>query len=114
MEIKEFYEMIGGDYEDAMTRLLNDDFAKRMLASFHGDKSFEGLVRAVENGDVKEAFAMSHALKGLCGNLGLGRLTEAAVLITEYFRAGDLDSGREYMPVLQKAYDEVTEKLREL
>jgi len=114
MTVAEFYEKIGGNYQEALSRLMSDDFAKKILSGFPKDESYAKLCEAVEAGDVEAAFMQAHTLKGLCANLALGNLTEIASEVTELFRDGDMAAGAAKMPELESCYNDTLSSLTEL
>ena len=87
MTVKEFYAAIGGNYNDALQRLMNDALVYRFLMKFPADKSFEQLKTALDNQDVEAAFSAAHTLKGVTLNLAFDRLAKASVVLTDALRA---------------------------
>ena len=59
------------------------------LAAFPKDMTFAAMLCALDAGDVHDAFLYSHSLKGLCAQLGLCALGEAASAVCELLRSGD-------------------------
>jgi len=114
MTVKEFYTAIGASYDEAMSRLMNDDFAKRMLSRFPADQSYAKLAASMEGTDTDDAFTQAHTLKGLCANLSLGRLSDRVAAITELLRGGDMDAARAMMPEVTEAYEETLKLLQEV
>ncbi|MDO5142388.1 MAG: Hpt domain-containing protein [Eubacteriales bacterium] len=90
MTVKECYERIG-DYEEVIGRLGREDRICRYLGKLGGDRTFDDLCRAVEAGDVEQAFLCAHNLKGLYLNLSMTHAGQAASALCEALRAGDPD-----------------------
>ncbi|MBQ3879196.1 MAG: Hpt domain-containing protein [Oscillospiraceae bacterium] len=88
MTIKELYEQIGGCYESALRTMQMDRLIERFLPRYLDDTNCQKLLDAKAAGDEKGIFEASHAMKGLCANLGLDALSGAASDITEEFRPG--------------------------
>lgn len=86
MNLQECYEAFGGSYEDVNTRLAKDTLIHRLVIKFLDDKTYESLLRAMENKDYGEAFRGAHTLKGLCQNLSFERLGKSASALTELLR----------------------------
>lgn len=86
MDVKDCYRELEGNYDDALSRLMNDTLIEKFLKKFLNDDSFKKLSMAIETKDCHEAFVAAHTLKGVCLNLGLTRLSESASVITEYLR----------------------------
>ena len=51
MTIEEFYASIGGSYEEARNRLMNDTLIKRFLEKFLLDQSFSALTSDLDAKD---------------------------------------------------------------
>lgn len=86
MTVKEFYEQIGGDYEDALGRLQNDVLIKRFLKMLPKDDSLHLLEEAMQASDAEKAFRAVHTLKGVSLNLSLKELAGACSVMTEALR----------------------------
>ena len=112
MRPEQFYQEIGGSYQEALTRMPDDRRIVRYLGMFLQDTSMEELGKAMTAGDAEEAFRMVHALKGTCLTLGLGRLTVSASELTEILRTGRLEEARQEYPDLEGTYQEICEKIR--
>ncbi len=92
MAEKIFYDMIGGSYDEALSRLMNDAFIKRFILKFRDDKSFALLKEALDRGDTDEAFRHSHTLKGIALNLSFKKLSEKAIALTDLLREQNRES----------------------
>ncbi len=86
MTIPELYAVIDGNYESAKRVLPMDKLIQKFIVKLLDDKSFDRLKSA--NGDPKELFEATHAMKGICANLGLDNLSAMASEISEEFRPG--------------------------
>ncbi|MBQ7608033.1 MAG: Hpt domain-containing protein [Desulfovibrionaceae bacterium] len=86
MTIQELYASIDGNYESAKRILAMDKLIQKFIVRLLTDKSFDRLQNA--NGDPKELFESTHALKGVCANLGLDKLSAMASEISEEYRPG--------------------------
>ena len=108
-------EDAGVDMEDAMQRFLdNIDFVETFVKKLATDERYDKLLVALEKGDVKEAFELAHTLKGMIGNLSLRELYEKDCEITEYLRAGDIESARKMEPELTELYRKTVEAIKQL
>ena len=103
MRPEQFYQEIGGSYQEALTRMPDDRRIVRYLGMFLQDTSMEELGKALTAGDAEEAFRMA---------LGLGRLTVRASELTEMLRAGWLEGARRDYADLEGTYQEICEKIR--
>lgn len=86
MQLKECYQIFGGDYEDAKKRLYTDELILRLVLKFLSDPNYDRLGCALERGDYEDAFEAVHTLKGVSQNLGFQRLTHSASGLTELLR----------------------------
>ena len=90
MTLKELYEQIGGDYEQALRVLRMDKLIDKHIRKLPNGGVCDALIAAGEAMDPTQLFETAHAVKGVCGNLGLTKLAEAASEITEEFRPGSV------------------------
>ena len=88
MTVQELYARIGGDYERAVGIMRSDRLIARYVGKFCDSDVAERLRDAGERMDSGAIFEAAHAMKGVCGNLGLTRIAEAADALTEEFRPG--------------------------
>ena len=115
MTVKEFYEQIGGGYEDAMSQLRKEERIAKYLGMFLRDDSFAMLKEGMESGDMEKAFRGAHTLKGVSANLALKRLKEAVSELTEDLRGGkDLEHARAAYPGTAALYEQAVLAIREL
>ncbi len=89
MTVQELYSNIGGNYQEASKRLMNDSLISRFIVKFLTDTSYEKLTEAVGNNDEKGIFEASHALKGVTANLAITSIAEIAGAVTEAYRPGN-------------------------
>lgn len=114
MTVKECYDRIGGSYEEAKARLLDDARIAKFLGIFLRDQSFETIAQALENKDYAEAFKGAHSLKGVSRNMAFAALSEAVDALTENLRGGTPSA--ETMPLYEqtrKNYELVVQAVRE-
>ena len=114
MNVKEFYEMIGGDYEDMKRKFLTDARISRFALMFLRDGSMEDLRAGMREKDNEKAFLAAHTLKGVCLNLGFSGLLAPVSEITEQLRAGAKEEAARLMPLAEQVYEATVEGLREL
>ncbi|MGN0707888.1 MAG: Hpt domain-containing protein [Faecalibacterium sp.] len=86
MTIQECYQAIGSDFLQIKKRFPTVGMIRRFIAKFLEDDTFSELCRAMEDGNRKDAFRCAHTLKGVCANLGLGRLQASVSKLTEELR----------------------------
>ena len=89
MTLKELYAGIGGDYDRAMSVLRIEKLLDKHIKKLPDNDIFQKLGEAGKSLDATALFETSHAVKGVCYNLGLITLAEAASEISEEFRPGN-------------------------
>jgi len=118
MNLRECYEAFGGDYNDVLTRLMDEDFVKMFVVKFLNDKTFDNLVADIEKKDIKEAFREAHTLKGLVQNLSFTSLFEPVSVLTDELRdkeSFDETSGvDEMLNKVKEQYDITVKAIKEL
>ncbi len=101
-----FWDMLkerGVNVEKALERMKgNRDTYREFLTEFFGDPDFKELSMAIDQKDVKGAFAYAHGLKGMAANLGLDTVHNKLSVLVEILRLGRFDGAKE-------AYEEVME-----
>ncbi len=89
MTLKELYEIIGGDYDQALRVLRVEKLMDKHIRKLTKGSVVEQLIAAGEDMDPAQMFDAAHASKGMCGNLGLKKLSDLASEIAEEFRPGN-------------------------
>ena len=117
MTVQELYESIGGSYDSAKRILPMDQLIAKFVVKFLDDKSFEKIEAAAQTGDGSGIFEGAHAMKGVCANLGLDSLSQAASVLAEEFRPGNtrtMDDAAvaEKVAELKALYDRTMEGIR--
>lgn len=86
MTLQECYSLLGGNYEDALSRLMNERLVQKFLIRFIDDPTMDSLLLAVETHDIEKSFVSAHTLKGVAANLALSSLHMRASELTEQLR----------------------------
>ena len=89
MTIPELYAEIGGNYDKALKVMRKEKLIDRYVRKLQNSHLDEMLAAAGDAMDASQLFESAHAMKGVCANLGLDHLADAADVITEEFRAGN-------------------------
>lgn len=85
-------EELGVNISETLERFVdNEGLYFRCLNKFNDDRNYSEMLSAIKNNDASGAFEAAHALKGVTANLGLSYLFEQIKIITEVFRAGNLN-----------------------
>ena len=100
MDVRNCYKQMGGDYEEAIRLMGNDERIIRYLKIFRKDTNFSSLCYAIQQNDMKAAFHAAHTIKGVALNLSLTSLAVQIKDLTEILRIGILNE--EVLSLLQK------------
>lgn len=74
MTVKQLYEKLGANYDEALSRLMNDVLITRFIFKFAHSYNLNELKLAYQNSDNRRMFEITHNLKGVVGNLALTKL----------------------------------------
>lgn len=89
MTLQELYESIGADYDQALRVLRMDKLIDKHIRKLTKNGVVDKLIEAGGSMDPVQLFETAHAAKGVCSNLGLVSLANAASDIAEEFREGN-------------------------
>ena len=96
--MRELYADLGGNYQSALSRMMNDALIGRLLKKFLA----YDIAPLANAKTAQELFQAAHGLKGVAGNLALDRLAELASKLTEATREKEGEDLSPYAD-LQKA-----------
>lgn len=115
MNINELYQTIGGDYDDAINRLMKLSLLMKVVKMFPADTSMSDLEKAIEEKNIENAFRAVHTLKGVSLGLSFTKLAAAASKLTEILRGREFAAGwEEAYKELRKEYDATIAALSQL
>ena len=100
MTLQDCYAAMGGDYADAIRRLMKEERVCKYLGRFMEDTTWEGVEGAFASGDYPLAFRLTHTVKGVAGNLGFTALFLACSELCETVRDGAPET--DVKPLLEK------------
>lgn len=118
MTLPELYQTIGGDYDQALRVLHIEKLIDKHIRKFPKNGVVDTLLDAGKTMDPTGLFETAHAVKGVCANLGLTALSDAAAVITEEFRPGnarklsDAEIG-EKLHNIEDMYNRIKEGIRQ-
>ena len=117
MTLQELYFTIDGDYEKALSVLRMDKLLDKHIRRLPDNAIFPALFAAGESLDASGIFESAHAIKGVCANLGLLKLSEAASELCEEFREGNArklsdEEVRARVKALNAQYQETVDGIR--
>ena len=88
MTLQELYQSIDGSYDQALRIMRSEKLIGRQILKLADSGLLDALSRAASDMDAAAIFESTHAIKGVCANLGLVRLSEKASGLAEEFRPG--------------------------
>ena len=118
MTLQELYAAIGGDYDQAVRVLRIEKLIDKHIRRLPTNGVVDGLLDAGGSMDPTELFEKSHAMKGVCANLGLVKLSAAASEISEEYRPGNQrqfsdEEIKAKLEAIRSDYAVIVEKIRE-
>lgn len=118
MTLQELYSNIGGDYDQAVRVLRMDKLIDKHIRKLTANGVVDNLIAAGEGMDPTQLFETAHAVKGVCANLGLTKLSAAASEIAEEYRPGNSrnlsdDEVKEKLKTIEEMYKETAEGIRQ-
>ncbi|MBR0409894.1 MAG: Hpt domain-containing protein [Eubacterium sp.] len=105
MTLQELYQNIDGNYDQAIRVLRMEKLMDKHIRKLTKNGVVDKLIEAGKEKDPVQLFECAHAVKGVCSNLGLTRLADAASEIAEEYRAGNSR---------KLSDEEINEKLQEI
>lgn len=110
MNINEFYNVIEGNYDDVLKRLMKEQRIVKYVSKFTTDKSYDELISTLSEKNYPDAFRAAHTLKGISQNLGFDRLYDASAELSDLLRNGDCKNPErtdELVKILGEEYDRI-------
>ena len=99
---------LGADTRDGLERFGgNNSLYAKLLRKFPSEAESRDALAALRKGDIDEAIASAHTLKGLTGNLSLTPLFEAYTQIVDLLRGGDSKAAEERLISLKPQQEKI-------
>lgn len=87
MDLREFYQVIGENYDNVLSCLGKEELVKKVLIMLPKDKNVENLEAALNDEDYETAFRCAHTLKGVGASLRLSEFSSIASDLAEVLRS---------------------------
>ncbi len=114
INMREFYEAIGGNYDEVIQRLPSEALVKKFVLKFKDDPSYNDLVKAKKDNNIEAAFLAAHTLKGVAATLGFTELSSKASDLTEQLRPKQAMADDSYFKAVDEAYEKVNKELNKI
>ncbi len=115
MTVNEFYERIGGDYQDIKNRLSNDAIIEKFLKKFLNETSYQEMLAAISKNSIEETIATSHKLKGVAANLSFTNLFRSLNQLLKLLREDKQETiDKEVVAQITEYYEEIIAALKEM
>jgi len=108
MTLQEFYQAVGGDYQETLAGLGKEARIYKYLNKIAAEKCIEEITAALAAEKYEEAFRMAHNLKGASSTVGLNRLQAASSALTESLRHGPVGDVKGLLAATAEEYVKVT------
>lgn len=117
MTIRDLYQNIDGDYDQAISVLRVDKLVDKHIRKLAANGVVERVLSAGDSMDPTELFESAHALKGVTANLGLVKLSSVASEICEEYRPGSErklsdEEIKKRIGVIREMYNRTVEEIR--
>ena len=115
MTVKECYDAFGGNYEEALTRLMKDERIAKYLGKFRDATDYAQFLEALDKEQYEDAFRYMHNLKGVSLNLSMTRLGKESSELCEAFRGGKPTVDiTDMLAAVKREYDTVIDAVSKL
>lgn len=112
MTLMEFYEIVGGNYNDVMGRLMTEQRVKKYLYKLSASGDYEAALEALKSENWQDFFRFTHNLKGISLNLGLSSLARASATACDLVRNGPpTESPAPYMEDVTRIYTNILSQI---
>ncbi len=103
----------GIDMDDLLRRLMgNAALIKIFVNKFMSDRTYEELVTALNEKDMKKAEIASHTLKGMCGNMSLTVLYRLFTEQVNLLRIGEYEKAEAMMSDIAGSYENAVSHMK--
>lgn len=113
MTCKEFYDIVGGDYENVVNRFMSEENVLRFIPRFLTDTSFSLLGQGMAGRDINLAYRAAHTLKGIAQSFGFADLGKSAAVLTEVLRKKTFDGADELFATVKSDYVKVIDAIKQ-
>ena len=114
MSLRTCYEAWGGNYDEALGRLMTERLMQKFVLKFLNEGSYELLLTALDAKDGEAAFRAAHTLKGVCLNLSFDKLIHSVEPLCEAVRHGWTDDALSLAEPVKVDYQQTIAAIRAL
>lgn len=106
-------ELLGADANDALQRLGGKvSFYEKLLLKLPNAIESNQVVSLIEEGNITQAIANAHTLKGVFGNLSITPLYKTYTEIVDELRAGHVDAAKDLLVQILPLQEQVLECIK--
>lgn len=114
MNIKEFYQAVGGNYDNVLICLGKEERIRKFVRKFPESDTVVQIKDALNKKDYESAFREAHNLKGMSINIGLVNLNKVSSDLTESLRNGPKGNVNELFQKVESEYKHTCELISTL
>ena len=114
MNLQGFYNAIGGNLEEAKSRLMNETLVLKFVKKFITTGDYELLVKSYQNDDKPEVYRAVHTLKGMSLNMAFTNFANMCTEFCEKYKAQNFSSYNTDVKVLCDEYLKIKKLIEEL
>ncbi|WP_295092768.1 Hpt domain-containing protein [Ruminococcus sp.] len=105
MELKNFYNKIGENYDLLLSRLLSSERIEKYLTIFFDDNNICDLKMQILSNDIQSAINTAHTLKGVTATLGFDNLAAEICELHEALKNNENEQADELCRQVVKEYE---------
>lgn len=114
MNIKEFYNEIGGNFDEILMNLGKEERILKFVLKFPEEKVLDKLSAALNAKDYETAFREAHNLKGMSINIGFNKLYQVSSDLTESLRFGPKGDVEGLYSIVAEEYNKTCELIGQI
>ncbi len=114
MDLKVFYEKVGGDVYNALSRFTRPEKVEKQLRLFAEDETMAALTKAMEAKDYRNAHIEAHVIRTMAQNICLGNLEAAAAKLEVYIMFDPKGEQDALFAELKAQYDAAIKAISEI
>lgn len=107
MKLREFYHVIGEDYDLLLSRLLSSERIETYLTVFFDDNNMEELKEQICHNQMQLAIVTAHTLKGVTATLGFEHLATDLCELHGLLKKNETEKAEVLCQHIAEAYEHI-------